>query len=213
MTIADYLKAIPEILLYIAPGFVSIKIEEAFLPRKTHNRLDTVLFSILYSFIVGIVYQAVFAVIFSSSNEENNVVIKQAVCLLLGVALGLFLVKIPSTRIGKGMRNIFGEGLSSASSVWVEAMKNPTGAWATVYLKNNLVFTGALNNYTMDPDEEIKEVLLSRYRLMVRKDSMVGLPKEFCVVIEDYHEDANATVFLRQDMIESIVVHRSNTEN
>lgn len=64
MTIADYLKAIPEILLYIAPGFVSIKIEEAFLPRKTHNRLDTVLFSILYSFIVGIVYQAVFAVIF-----------------------------------------------------------------------------------------------------------------------------------------------------
>lgn len=213
MTIAELLDAIPEVLLYIAPGFVSIKIEEEFLPRKTHNRLDTVLFSILYSFIVGIVYQTIFAAIFPSSNEENNVVIKQAVCLLLGVALGLFLVRIPPTIIGKTVGKIFGEGLSSASSVWVEAMKNKTGAWATVYLKNNLVFTGALSNYTMDPDEEIKEVLLTNYRLMVRRDSMVGLPKEFCVVIEDYHEDANATVFLRQDMIESIVVHRSNTEN
>ena len=211
MDIKDLLEIIPELLLLFIPGYISIKILEKYGLERKKEHFDIIIYSILYSFIIGIIYSIIifflkhFCVTISAFLEITTV--KQTVYLVLSVVLGFVLVKVPPTWMGKFIRGSFNKNVSPEPTVWVKAMKNTEGAWVTVYLENGLIYTGKLIYYTIDPDDERKELLLSNYRLSVRNNAEVGKSDEFCFDIDDNTKDDKAKVFLSWDVITSIEIH------
>ena len=211
MDIKDLLEIIPELLLRFIPGYISIKILEKYGLERKKEHFDIIIYSILYSFIIGIIYSIIifslehFCVTISAFLERTTV--KQTVYLVLSVVLGFVLVKVPPTWLGKFIRGCFNKNISPEPNVWVKAMQNTEGAWATVYLENGLIYTGKLIYYTIDPDDERKELLLSNYRLSVRNNADVEKSDEFCLDIVDNTEDDKAKVFLSRDVITSIEIH------
>ena len=57
MNIASIINIVPQILLLIIPGFLALRIEEHFYPKKKHNDFDTTLYSVFYSTIISVVFQ------------------------------------------------------------------------------------------------------------------------------------------------------------
>ena len=49
---------IPEVLMYILPGFISLRLRETFGLHKKQKELNTILYSILYSFIIQLAFNA-----------------------------------------------------------------------------------------------------------------------------------------------------------
>lgn len=211
MNIKDLLEIIPELLLLFIPGYISIKILEKYGLERKKEHFDIIVFSILYSFIIGIIYSIIifsiehFCVTISTFLERTTV--KQTVYLVLAVILGFGLVKCPATSFGGWIRDRFNKNISPEASVWIKAMKNTKGTWVTVYLENGLIYTGKLIYYTIDPDDEGKELLLSNYRLSIRNSAEVRKSDEFCFDIEDRTEDDKAKVFLSRNVITSIEIH------
>lgn len=210
MNFKELLVVVPELLLLVVPGYISIKLKEKYRLEKKSEKLDITLQSILISFIIGIIYSVLETllkpIIPNSFQFLESTSVKQAGYLLLGVIFGLFFIKLPKTKIGVFTLKVFNRNLSPEPSVWLKAMENNNGAWATIYLENGLIYTGMLINYTSDSNEEKKEVLLSNYRLSVRNQSTAKGPENFCTVIEDYTDNANAKVFLSQNVIVAIEI-------
>ena len=211
MDLKDLVVIVPELLLLVIPGYISIKIKEKFGLEKKAESFDITLYSILYSFIIGIAFSAIKLLLGSLWASAVDFVeieaIKHLCYLLLAVLLGYILVKSPQTKLGNRLRSMFNESLSPEPSVWVKAMKNKNGAWVTVYLENGLIYTGMLINYTTDPSDADKEILLSNYRLAVRNEKMPNTPADFCTVIEDHTNDPNAKVYLNHKVITAIQIH------
>ncbi len=211
MDIKDLLEVVPELLLMFIPGYISIKISDKYGLKRKKEHFDIIVYSILYSFIIGIIYSIIifplehFCVLISTFLEETTV--KQTVYLILAVVLGFILVKVPPTRLGGFIRGCFNKNVSPEANVWTKAMKNTKGAWATVYLENGLIYTGKLIYYTVDPEDEEKELLLSNYRLSVRNSAEVRKNDDFCLDIDDKTGDDNAKVFLSQDVITAIEIY------
>ena len=193
------------------PGYISIKISDKYGLKRKKEHFDIIVYSILYSFIIGIIYSIIifplehFCVLISTFLEETTV--KQTVYLILAVVLGFILVKVPPTRLGGFIRGCFNKNVSPEANVWTKAMKNTKGAWATVYLENGLIYTGKLIYYTVDPEDEEKELLLSNYRLSVRNSAEVRKNDDFCLDIDDKTGDDNAKVFLSRDVITAIEIY------
>ena len=212
MELKDLVEIIPELLLLVVPGYIAIKIKETYRLEKKNEHFDVILCSILYSFVIGIIYSAVVFV----SNHVNvrvaeflkDTTVKQFSYFFLAVVLGLILTKLPSSKVGKLVDKIFNKNLSSEPSVWIKAMTNPSGAWATAYLENGLIYTGMLIDYTTDPNHDCKEILLSHYRLSVRNDKSPEVADDFCFIIEDHTDEPNAKVLLSRDTIVAIEIQK-----
>lgn len=211
MDIKDLLEIIPELLLLFIPGYISIKISEKYALEKKKEHFDVIVYSILYSFIIGIIYSVILFPVehFCATIGAflKNTTVKQTVYLILAVVLGYGLVKVTPTPLGDFIRGCFNKNVSPEPSVWIKAMKNTNGAWVTVYLENGIIYTGKLIYYTVDPNDEGKELLLSNYRLSIQNNAEVRKADDFCIDIDDKTGDDNAKVFLSRDVIVSIEIH------
>lgn len=200
MDIKDLLEIVPELLLMFIPGYISIKISEKYGLKRKEEHFDIIIYSILCSFIIGIIYSIIifslehFCVVISTFLEGTTV--KQAVYLILAVVLGFILVKVPPTRLGGFIRRCFNKNVSPEANVWIKAMKNTKGAWVTVYLQNGLIYTGKLIYYTVDPDDEEKELLLSNYRLSVRNSTEVKKAMIFALILKIKQETITQKFFI-----------------
>ena len=210
MNLPEIVGAIPELFLFIVPGYIAIKIREKYNLEKQTNSLDTVLHCVVYSFVVQIVY-SIILFFFSRVNKSSYMwfggeVPRQIAHLVLAVILGYILIKIPETSPGRFIAKLFNKNLAPYSSVWIKAMKNDAGAWATVYLKNGLIYTGMLINYTSDPNEGVKEILLTNYRLCVQNTKPDITPENFYTVIIDHTDNQVSRVLLERGNILSIEI-------
>ena len=166
---------IPEILLYIIPGFICVRMKEIHGLQKKHNELGYALYSILYSFLILLVYRiitivagAIWAPLGTFLEKET---VKCCACIALAVALGIFLAKIPQLKPGRWFSKLINKLSSPEETVWEKAMKNPNGAYARVYLNNGMVYYGILKNYTTDPDDPCKEILLHDFSVKMLRDT------------------------------------------
>ena len=116
MDIKDLLEIVPELLLLFIPGYISIKISEKYGLERKKEHFDIIVYSILYSFIIGIIYSIIifslehFCVVISTFLEGTTV--KQTVYLILAVVLGFILVKVPPTWLGGFIRGCFNKNVS-----------------------------------------------------------------------------------------------------
>lgn len=209
MDLKDLIVIIPEILLLIVPGYISLTIKETFALQKKHEYNETLLYCILYSFIIGIVYSVILAlfklihfdmVIFLLEKEE----IKRIGYICLATLYGYILVKFPESKWGKAVEKQFNESLSPEPNVWHRAMKNSDGAYATVYLNNGYVYKGAIVNYTTDPDEEKREILLAKYCLYISSENITRI-EDFMKLI-DHSTEENQKVYIPVENIIAIEI-------
>lgn len=201
---------VSDLLLLVIPGFITLRIKSVYGIEKRESKFFAILYCILYSFIVSAVYSAVvwiFGKIFSDFNPSSipNAV-KQISYFLLAVILGYVLVKFKGSRSERFVIRLFNKNLSHESVVWQKAMENKNGAWATVYLKNGMTYVGQLLNYTVDPDEVDKEILLYQYKLYVRQDLSSGNAEDFLHLVKDKTDEAHAKVLLNYRDILSIEI-------
>lgn len=211
MEIQFYIELASELLLLFIPGYVTVELREKFRLERKAEKFDIALHSILYSFVIGIVYSVIVRIITwpfpAAENGLMQETVKQLMYLVLAVLLGLFLVKIPETRVGKRILRFFNKNLTSEPSVWIKAMKNEEGAWATVYINNGLIYTGKLINYTTDSNDTDKEILLLNYRVAVRNETATKA-EDFCTILTDYTRDSDAKVYLNRSVIVAIELHK-----
>lgn len=211
MNFGDIINSIPDLLLFVIPGYIVVRVDEVYSLKKRANSFDTILYSLLYSFVIGIVFSLIsnIAQTIASSTKPffENATVKHISYLLLSLIMGWIMVRLPKTGAGKLVLKKFNKGLVSGDSVWTKAMGNEKGAWATVYLANGLIYTGALVDYTTDPNENVKEILLEKYRLALRNTEPLTSSEDFSIEIEDYTMDESTKVFLSRDDIVSIEIH------
>ena len=210
MDLKDLITVIPELLLLVVPGFISLRIKEKYSLERKHDRFDSIIYSLFYSFIIGIMYSVVRAILSSLILRIDSFMgldkVKQAGYLLLSVPFGFCIVSAPKTRVGKWIDQHFNKHLSPEPSVWFKAMQNPNGAWATVYMKNGMIYTGQLMYYSTDPEEEERAILLCKYRLSIQNENMVQSSGDFSTIIVDNLDKEDSKVYLDFSNIISIEI-------
>ena len=218
MTPKEFVALIPEVLLYIVPGFIVLKIVESFTPRKKLAQLETVLWSLFYSFLITLatavvlwIYKRICLCAKIESLEikrGDNVYL--AISLGLSLLIGYIITKFSNSAVGEFFTKLFNRNLSTGEDVWFKSLQTKEGAWATVYLKNGFIYTGIVSKYTANPDDEKKLILLKRFRLMVRKKVPYTARKKqaFCTVIDDKTDNESVRVLLKyEDIIAIELVH------
>ena len=196
---------IPCLFLLLIPGYITVEIVHRYGPTHRRSKFDTVLYSILYSFVISILY-SIFAHIiglFSQKSENfllNDTTLRTAVYLILGVALGFAVLKVTPTKFGNRVLHVFNKNLSTKVSARTEAMKNSNGAWVTVYMKNGIIYTGQLIYYADDLDEKDKDIMLTNYRMAIQT-GRTDDPKNFCKVIVDNADNPESKVYLQLNNI------------
>lgn len=216
MTPKEFVQLIPNVLLYIVPGFLVLKITEEYLPKKKLSQYESILWSILYSFIVTIEFNFCCWLLArmckcSSNFDGGNISIsdtsKLVIYFLLAIATGFVITKVSASFVGQKITKLFNPNMVPGEDVWFESLRTQKGTWATIYLNNGLIYTGMLSKFTADPDDNNKLILLKQYRLMQRTDSTDNNKKTgeaFSRVIEDKTSDASARVLLRFEDITAI---------
>lgn len=201
---------IPELLLNVVPGFISIRIKEIYGLKKKHNELGYALYCILYSFIILLIYRiiaviagAIWAPLGEILNKET---VKSCGCLALAVVLGIILAKAPQSKPGKWFGKKINFLTSPEETVWEKAMKNPNGAHARVYLNNGMVYYGVLKNYTTDPDDPCKEVLLHDYSVTILRDAKEASDENDLIIPLKKETLMKDKVLIKRDEIISIEI-------
>lgn len=201
---------IPSLFLLLIPGYVTIEIVRRCGPTHRHSKFDAILYSVLFSFTISIIYSIITRIIGCACPKLENIliddtVIRTAIYLIFGIILGLAILKITPTKLGEFILHIFNKNLSTKASTWIVAMKNDNGAWATVYMENGTIYTGQLIYYSSDLDEANKDILLTNYRMAIRT-GCTDDPENFCKVIVDNTANPEAKVYLQLNNIISIEI-------
>jgi hypothetical protein len=171
--------------------------------EKELNSLDTILFSIVHSFVIVLIYQVV-ELVFAAPQEDNDAseILRNVILIILSIVYSYIIIKLPKSEFGKCIGKLFNKNLTSENSVWSKAMENENGAWATVYLKNGLVYIGMLRYYTSNPNESIKEIYLSNFKSAIQ----TGSPDKSVEDISNNENNPKAVVLLDKSEIISIEI-------
>ena len=200
--IEAFVENIPDLFLYILPGYVTLRILNRYNSERRPPELDIIFYSALYSFIVGIAYNLLVSIV----NINIPAVLKQILYFAFAILLGLIIIKVPKTGTGKKINHIFNSNHEPYSSVWIKMMETTDKVWATVYLHNGLIYQGKLINYTTNPSDPVQEIMLTNYQLSVQNAGSMQNANDFCIVVEDHTEDNNAKVLLHRQEIVSISI-------
>lgn len=213
MDIDKIIVLIPQLLLLFIPGFVALIIKTRYLPQKKPDTFETSMYSILYSFIVRILFELLRWIknrFLSGVILLGNEYCKQFVFLFLGAVLGYALVKAHTSSFGIAVSRFFNKYLDPDAGVWEKAMRNRKGAWATVYLRNGMIYVGALTDFTDDPNEDKKDLILQNYSLYVRKEGKISQPEQFSIFVED--GKPGDKVYLQREDIVAVQIRESASQ-
>ena len=175
MTPSELVAVIPEILLYIVPGFIVLKIVEHFTPRKQHPQLETILWSLFYSFLVALAvgwfrqspaapYAAQLTAFLGIPRSSLDV----CAYIVTSILMGLIIIQVTHSFLGKRITWLFNRNMDPGDDLWFEVLKVKGKVIATVYLKNNMVYMGWLTNFTSDPNDNSKLIVLTGYKVSVQ---------------------------------------------
>lgn len=209
MTQQEFIDLIPQVLLYIVPGFFVLMMIEAFTQRKKQSPMETILWSIFFSFLVEILLQ--FCVSVRKSLSPTATI---ALSVLLSGLLGFVLVKLINSELGKWIVSKLNFNLEPGGDFWFEALRSKRGVWAIVYMKNGMIYRGQLINYTTDPNDPVKMLTLTNICSQVPKtpeeikeddkNRQPGQEKSYYRIVRDDTNKKKAKVLLKFEDILSI---------
>ena len=187
MNVKEIVESIPQVLLFIVPGFLALKLIEMMTPRKRLEQNETILWSVLYSFIVMIIYslsqqgvswlsslcccpklsEATTSIPNSQEQGNNLDYSKIAWHLVISVIFAFAHIKLFSSSIGVKISKMFNNNIVPGEDLWFKALKSKKGVYARVYLENGLVYYGILSDFTSNSDDDTKLIVLKKYTVFL----------------------------------------------
>lgn len=168
---ADFIPYIPQILLYIVPGFIVQKILETFTSRKQPAELNTILWSIVYSFVVAIMvdllkwlYNLSSIRIPWFSNEDFKYAAQVSTYIICSIILGYCITQLTNSAKGERIVQLFNPSMKPGEDVWIKTLSEAGEAWVRVITKDGMVYFGALHYHTCNPDDPKRFVVLNHFR-------------------------------------------------
>lgn len=207
----DLITIIPQIMLMFIPGYIALRIEELYRSKKRHDHYDTTAYALLYSALVKMMYSVAKFAIGKAPHiwkivQENELIkeeLKLGVYFMLAAFLGYLLVKLPSSSVGKRISKCYNKKLVSYETVWEKALENyQNGAWAQVYLKNGMMYTGKLVNYSANPNDSLREIMLTDCTMSIVKDMKnVNTSSDFQIAIKGEDQVIDRVLLNANDII------------
>lgn len=195
MKINDIIDIIPKLFLYFIPGYIALSIKKHFKSEKDCKDTHMIILSIVVSFIITSVTDI--ALFWISKLINKQLVIsemnKNLILILISLLIGCLWVLYYDSSLEKYINKLLNCNMNSQSNVWNKAMKAPKGAWVRVYLyEHNILYEGKLENYTIDPEENNREILLTSYTSYTidTKD-----------IIEEYDDDRKMVLINCKDLV------------
>lgn len=222
MSQTEFIDLIPKILLYIIPGFFTLKVIEAYGPRKKLEQMETILWSIFFSFLVALVmgllrwiWGFVRAFLMTITWCANLKVLQNGfgntmdigVSLVIACLLGWLWICVSRSAIGEKIVSSMNENMEPGEDFWFEAMRAEKGAWAIVYMKDGMIYRGKLIKYTADANEATKMLILSNFCTMIRRETPLkladppGAESWYALLRDETHNDEAKVVLRYDDMI------------
>lgn len=183
MDIKDIIEIVPKLFLYFIPGYIAIHIKSYFKNEKSAKDTHVLIMSIVVTFIINILLNFIIYLINKITCKtiilnDNN---KPLVLLIGSIIIGYLWVRFYDSKLEKWINKVMKSNTTSEPNVWNKAMKCENGAWVRVYLYDqNILYEGKLLNYTIDPEEERREILLGAFASYNINDKQE---------IESYNED------------------------
>lgn len=197
MTQQEFLDLIPQVLLYIVPGFFVLMIIEASVQQKKKSPMETILWSIFLSFLVEVVRNALVALynlaktpLSGLQSGELDTILEQkpdtaaaiALSVLLSGVIGFLLARLMGSSLGRWIVRKLNINLEPGGDYWFETLRSGKGVWVIVHMKNGMVYRGQLSTYTADPNEPVKMLTLTQFQSKVKLEEPKGdpdaIPKE-----------------------------------
>lgn len=199
MNLDKIIDIIPQILTYIMPGYISIYIYTQEKHEKEQQNNHIILMSMVISFILITVLDSLVILInlFLKADIQLNSTIRILLLLVLSLIYTWLWFKYTGSIIENYIKKIAGNNSINRPTVWNYAMECSNGAWARVYLReDNIAYVGKLINYTNNPNDKCKEILLQSFS-SIQLDS-----KE---TLSNYTDD-NKMVLINCSSIKSIEI-------
>lgn len=166
MDIKDIIEIIPKLFIYFIPGYIAITIKKRFKNQKDYKDTHNIIMSIVISFIITTMVDAIINFVEWKFTIQLSITetIKNMLLILFSFIIGVLWILYYDSKFEKFINELLNCNIISQSNVWNKAMKASKGAWARVYLHEyNILYEGQLKYYTIDPEDDNKEILLTSY--------------------------------------------------
>ncbi|WP_252234754.1 DUF6338 family protein [Clostridium sp. ZS1] len=203
MKISEIINSIPILFTYFIPGYISLYIKENYLHEKCRKETHLFLLSIILSFVIRSSIESILYIVnlllkYNISLEDN---IKSCIYILVAVLVGVVMILYKDSKIESKINKILKNNVISEPIVWNHALKCVKGGFARVYLYDqDLMYIGNLINYTVDPEDDRREVLLTAFSSYKLSDK---------TQIEDNSKNDNATVLIECKDIKNIEIFKA----
>ena len=159
-------KTIIEFILYIIPGFLALELYHYFYPVKKRTDFYQIAWSIIYGVLIysfvnflDIKWLANTQYALHSDSTDFPGFQFLAVLLLVGVIVGFLRISLHKIRL------VFTPLLKliplDPQSIWNKINQESNEDWAVVYLNDNSIYMGWIDEYTFDPNTDNQDFLLS----------------------------------------------------
>lgn len=166
MKINDIIDIIPKLFIYFIPGYIAIAIKKRFRSQKGYKDTHNIIMSIVISFIITTIVDIIIYLIKEQFKVQIEITdtIRNVILILFSFLIGVLWSLYYDSKVEKFVNELLKCNINSQSNVWNKAMKSPEGAWARVYLHEyNIIYQGKLEYYTIDPEDDNREILLTSY--------------------------------------------------
>jgi hypothetical protein len=205
---ADIVKSVPDLLIYLVPGFLCLSISQQIFPEHRLTEQSFFLHSLIYSVILIGVFRPVAALVGLDLAKGLGVL----ALIILSAAIGLVRGKILGSLFWEHLLNRFGISLTAAASVWNRRLSSTGGQWARVYLDaQNIMYDGYIAETSQDPDSTTRELYLKEPKAFRVRDGKLELIEKDLAANPEAGVLINAQLITRIEIIPPI--HTTTTKN
>jgi hypothetical protein len=154
------------LILYIAPGFLSMEVYHAFYPVRERNNFILSTWSIIYGVTISALVRGIDSALLNNilkSNEDTFPSFPFIIVLFfVGILVGFFLVLINIIRFRISQKwPRFKRIAPDPRSTWARINQPSNEDWAAVFLDDGAIYLGWIKYYTFDPNADNQDFLLS----------------------------------------------------
>ena len=154
------------LILYIAPGFLTMEVYHAFYPVRERNNFILSTWSIIYGVTISALVRGIDSALLNNILQSSQNTFPSfsfiIVLFFVGILVGLFLVLINIIRFRISQKwPQFKKIAPDPRSTWARINQPSNEDWAAVFLDDGAIYLGWIKYYTFDPNADNQDFLLS----------------------------------------------------
>lgn len=226
--VAELLGNIQEFLMFFVPGYIFLLKRRSVCSYKKDSDIDLVIKSIGISAIIKLISGILFFLIKENRFKESDfvrfysdeliIIFYIFISYLLFYVVTYFEYKFNNSykekliKYFKNKTNFFHFLLSkllyrqNESSVWNHILNNSYNKQIRIYIKDtSVVYMGFLKYYTLDSEEEVKEICLNKFTIVEEVSEWKG-NEDIFKEKDCFFENENSFVYITSDNIQRIEI-------